>query len=1021
MIRSPSQLIEALVRHWACWDEHEQFYLTKLAPALVVQPESGDETERAILQELRPQFNDGEWRALPQLIAEKRRGILREVESEKLKREAKERERQESERKHREAEAEAERERLRRERLRQETEDRKRNLLAKIDQCLRQDFLKAEEFFRLQSQGLLSSDEFEARKLGFVRKWFADRARSLDAKGFALDDEQLAAIAAVNGHVQVVARAGSGKTATLVNRALFLMEHCKVAPSSLLLLAFNRKAAAEIRRRLLTHLHSGAESLVQKAIEQRRTEAQRRRRRSDVNEAEMESVSEVATELQIKLPHVMTFHALAYAIVHPEEPILYNDTDGPNQTLNRVFQSVIDDHLRQPAYQAQARELMLAHFKEDWERIVAGGHALRQEEFLQLRRSLPRESLVGEYVKSWGEKLIADFLFEHDITYKYERNHWWNGINYHPDFTIFKTERSGVIIEYFGLAGEPDYDEMSEQKRRYWATKQNWQLLELGPQDVAQGKQVLWARLKACLEQHAITCRRLSEDEIWLRIRDRAIDRFTKAMVGFVGRCRKQSLMPNALHRRIDAHDALSPVESMFLRLSKKLYAEYLERLAETGEDDFDGLMQRAAVAVENGCTTFQRRTDSGDLTALRFVFIDEFQDFSDLFFRLLQSIRKANPEAHLFCVGDDWQAINGFAGSDLRFFEEFHEFIGEARRFYISTNYRSVRSVVDVGNALMFGIGKPAAARRHAEVGKVILADTSKFEPSDIEKRDHSGDIITPMVFRLAKRSLLAGHDVVLLARMNALPWYINFINPGNGKGLDGYLALIRSLFPADLGERITISTAHGYKGLQKPTVIVLDAVAKRFPLVHPDWVFSKVLGDSVEKIVQEERRLFYVALTRAIDKLIIITDGKSQSPFLSDIQSRMPLTSIDWNDYPAGLAHGRPRSLIVKISSTSGVGQAGGTYAIKEQLKACGYRFQNTGQARWTKPFLAEGFVLASIQRELWVQEADGVTVSIYGEDEQQAVGVFLANQGNWQETKNELEALLAVPPEQATPGGG
>ncbi|GHT93262.1 hypothetical protein FACS1894116_04900 [Betaproteobacteria bacterium] len=1010
--RSPSQLIESLAKHWACWDEHEEFYLKKLAPALVVDPKSGDETERAILQELRQQLNEGEWRDLPQLIAEKRRGILREIESEKRRRETLERERQEEERKRREAAEEAERERIRLGRLRQEAEARKRDFLVKIDQKLQQDFLGAEDFFKSQPPSIVSDEEFESRKLHFVRKWFADRAEKSDGnKKFTFDDEQLAAIAAVNGHVQVVARAGSGKTATLINRALFLMEHCQIAPSSLLLLAFNRKATAEIRRRLLGYLHPDAEALVKRAIEERRVDAQRRRRQFDFNEAEAGSVSAAAAELRIELPHTMTFHALAYAVVHPEEPILYNDTEGQNQTLNRVFQRVVDDHLRQPEYQTKIRELMLAHFNEDWERIVAGRHDLPQDKFLQLRRSLPRESLAGEYVKSWGEKLIADFLFEHDVPYKYENNHWWSGVNYRPDFTIFKTDKSGVIIEYFGLEGDPDYDEMSEQKHRYWDKKQNWQLLEVQPQDVAQGKAKFFALLQTRLQQHGITCRRLSEDEIWLRVRDRAIDRFTKSMVGFVGRCRKLSLTPEVLQKKIDVHDASSPVESMFLRLGFKLYAAYLDRLVATGEDDFDGLMQRAAATIASGSTTFQRRTGGGDLAALRFVFIDEFQDFSDLFYRLLQAIRQVNPNAQLFCVGDDWQAINGFAGSDLRFFERFQEFIGESRRLHISTNYRSVQSVVNAGNALMSGNGKPAIARQDAKAGEVILADTSKFEPSEIEKRDHSSDIFTPMVFRLTKQSLRAGHDVVLLARMNALPWNINFINSGNDNGLDGYLALIRSLFPPDLGERISISTAHGYKGLQKPTVIVLDAIVRRFPLIHPNWVFSRVLGDSVEKIEQEERRLFYVALTRAIDRLIIATDSKNQSPFLDDIQSCMPLTPIDWNSYPAGPAQGRPRNLIVKVVNTNGFGQTGGTYAIREQLKACSYRYQNAGQPCWTKPWLTEGFELAAIQREVWVQDADGVTVYVYGEDEKQVFGKFLINQGNWQEIQNDLDNVFAI----------
>ena len=744
MSRSTSQLIDALVKHWLRWDEHEEFYLTKLAPALVSKPESGDETERAILHELRQKLNESEWKALPLLIAEKRQGILREREAEKLRRESLERERRESERKRREAAEEVERDRIRQDRLRKEIEARKRDLLARIDQKLEADFLSADEYFRAQPRGLVSDGEFESRKLEFVRRWFAKRAvSSASTKNFALDDEQLAAIAAVSGHVQVVARAGSGKTATLVNRALFLMEHCRVAPSSILLLAFNRRAATEIRRRLLVYLQPGAESLVASAIERRRAEAQRR---FDVHEAEVESVSSVAAELQTGLPHAMTFHALAYAVVHPEEAILKNDTDGQDQSLNRVFQGVVDDHLQQPAYQAQIRELMLAHFREDWERIVASGHDLPQQEFLELRRSLPRESLRGEYVKSWGEKLIADFLFEHDIPYKYERNHWWGGVNYRPDFTIFKTDQSGVIIEYFGLEGDPDYDEMSERKRRYWREKPGWQLLELRPHDIAQGTADFVTLLQTGLQVHGITCRRLSEDEIWVRIRDRAIDRFTKSAVGFVGRCRKLSLEPNVLQEKVDAHHALSPVEGMFLRLATTLYAAYLDRLVATGEDDFDGLLQRAVAAIEGGTTTFQRKAGGGDLAALRFVFIDEFQDFTDLFYRLLQAIRRVAPDICVFSVGDDWQAINGFAGSDLRFFERFRDFIGESRCLYISTNYRSVWSVVDVSNALMCGIGKPAVARPNAEVGEVILLDTSKFQPTDIEKRSHSGDIITPI-----------------------------------------------------------------------------------------------------------------------------------------------------------------------------------------------------------------------------------------------------------------------------------
>jgi DNA helicase IV len=266
----------------------------------------------------------------------------------------------------------------------------------------------------------------------------------------------------------------------------------------------------------------------------------------------------------------------------------------------------------------------------------------------------------------------------------------------------------------------------------------------------------------------------------------------------------------------------------------------------------------------------------------LHYVCIDEFQGFSDLFYRLLNAIRKQNPRIELFCVGDDWQAINGFAGSDLRFFENFADHIGESRRLYISTNYRSSKAIVAVGNALMDGLGKPAIAHKKSD-GKVLVADLTEFKPSLLEQQRRPGDIITPAVLRLTSKALADGLDVVMLCRRNAIPW---FVNNGDGRGLARYLDLIRSFFPKGLKERISISTAHKYKGLEKPMVIVLDAVARSYPLIHPDWAFSRILGDSPEKIAKEERRLLYVALTRAVDTLVIITDGRSKSPFLEELE---------------------------------------------------------------------------------------------------------------------------------------
>ena len=875
----------------------------------------------------------------------------------------------------------------------EQVEANRRAVLASwgIDQILASGYLRADELVESYLDGycMHSSDTEDIRqtyrglKVSFVKEWLARNA--MDAKtqnSQNIDDEQASAIAAVNGHIQVVARAGSGKTCTLVNRTLFLLKHCGVAPSQMLLLAFNRKAVFEIRRRLLGLLSEDAEAAVVEEIARRRRDAIQKSR-SVRDDIEVAAVDAVAAEQHIALPHVMTFHALAYSIVHPDGNILFNDPDGAGQGLSRVFQKVIDDHLQVPKFHQQIRDLMLAHFREDWDLIVDGGYDQGKDELLKFRRSLPRESLGGDYVKSYGEKVIADFLFEHGIAYKYERNHWWSGINYRPDFTIFMSEvrrqENGVIIEYFGLAGDADYDEMSDAKRKYWAQKKDWNLVEFTSTDITlNGPDDFRSQLQSRLEKLGVPCVKLSEDEIWHRIRERAIDRFTKAIVAFIGRCRKRSWAPDELRSHIDAHAVQSTVETMFLNVAYRLYGAYLDQLKATGEDDFDGLMQRAAYNINAGQSVFLRKSGNGDVNALRYICIDEYQDFSDLFFRLLTAIRKQNPNVELFCVGDDWQAINGFAGSDLRFFQDFKKYVGEARELHISTNYRSSQSIVDIGNALMRGLGQPAVAHKEV-VGAVLLSDLNAFEPTLLEKQRHPGDCLTPAVLRVISNAFAENElevdpvkkerfGVVLLCRRNGLPYFVNYgdANGVEGRGIDRFINHVRSFFPKGLRERITVSTAHKYKGLEKSVVIVLDAVTRSYPLIHPDWVFSRIFGDSPAKITAEERRLFYVALTRAIDTLVVFTEGRGRSPFLDDIEQRMNLTALNWVAFPsvASIAGNR---VVVQVKSNPKVPFESGNFAIKDQLKASCYDYHSIKKL-WEKSFKVDGFSFEVVRSEVW-----------------------------------------------------
>lgn len=923
MLTTAAKLIDELIDLWEDWKTQKDYYLSVLLPNIVQMDDSLElsDAERTIVNRLHEILTQGEWKGLPRLVEDRLDGNPIEVaydrEQEKKRREAEERERIRIERE--EAEKELERQRLREER------EKRADLQRRIREVLKHRYLVADAAFSGQIEaGELSSQEFDDLKTEFVRDW----SNSILPRELA--NEQAAAVADTAGDVQVVARAGSGKTRTLISRAIFLQKHCGVSPTEMLLLAFNRDAAEEMKDR-------------------------------------------IAQIVEEDLPHVMTFHALAYALVHPEEDIIFDSEDADQFGLSHEVQEVINEHLISPEYRQLIQGVMLAHFRDDWERIVEGGFHLTMAEFLDHRRSLPRESLNGDYVKSFGDKAIANALFENSVEYKYERNFRWNGVNYRPDFTIPMGSDGGVVIEYFGLRGDPDYDEMTHQKREFWAGHRGWTLIEVSPDDLAsKGEESFVRYLLDELQKLGIPHVRRTDEEIWELIKDRAVDRFTQALTMFIGRSRKLNLSIEKLKLLIDDHKPCSRAEELFLDVGVSVYQGYLERLADAKKQDFDGLMWQAVSLIRDGETRFvrDRGRERGDLAKLRFVMIDEFQDFSLMFYKLIDAIHSINSETHFFCVGDDWQAINGFAGSDLEFFNNFSDYFPGGRQCRIRNNYRSAKTVVEVGNALMNGLGTSTEAVK-SKAGWVRLCKLDEFRPSPLEQARHRGDEITPALLRLIRHLIDHGLDIVILSRKNHVPWYFDSAKTKLGKqrALDRFLEHIRSFLPEHDRDRISISTVHRYKGLDSSAVVLLDAIRRSFPLVHPNWVFTRVFGDDIQKILDDERRLFYVAVSRAENSLAILTETSEQSPFIDDISGRISLAPIKWEALPA----------VPSLDGSFIEIRVLNAYEIKETLKEIGYRWEPNGKY-WHVTLPGEGFSFVEFTEQSWINSR--VRIEVYSE---------------------------------------
>lgn len=804
--------------------------------------------------------------------------------------------------------------------LRQEIEAERQRQEVRLQACLDTDFIQASKAIPNHSPYiLLSAQHIKSIKTKFVRDW------AIRELGVELDNEQAFAVTHVSGICKVTARAGSGKTRILVTRAIFLIKHCKVSPNSILLLAFNTKAAEEMRSRLVDVLGD-------------------------------------------EIPHIKTFHSLAFGIVQPLEKLIFDEPSTRGRELSQVVQNLINSELPKSSFLEQIRNLFLEFFRTDWNAITEKNFGINEKAKLDLQRSMRSETLKNDFVKSYGEKLIANTLFEHGIAYEYEKARKWGNRTYRPDFQIKLDSGGGVAIEYFGLAGNADYDKESQEKREYWKREPGWTLVERFRREVAGDKSKFVSDLIYDLEQLGLKPKKLSENEIWQLVKERSINKFTSVIVTFISRCRKLGLTNEALQLLINEHKPESKAEIEFLKIARSIYKSYLAYLQDNKSDDFDGLLGRASDLLSKNLTNFANKKGEGDLRLISHVMVDEFQDFSSLFYELIQQIRAINPNTTLFCVGDDWQAINGFAGSDLNYFNKFSEYFPDSTTTQVSTNYRSVRAIISLGNSIMQDYGMPAKPSRD-EVGRVLVAYLDEFSSEGFEKHDHNNDTITPLLLRIIHKYISQNKEVVILFRTNRIPY------PQNSKlkdvsstyTLPEYRKYLCKCLQIPESAKIVVSTSHKYKGLESDVVIVADALVDKYPIIHATEQLLRIFGNDVTKIIEENRRLFYVAATRAKETLVIVTQRERPSPFLENIKSLTLLEEVkNWSEFPT------PSSKVTGVYLVT-VHKA---FPIKANLIELGYKFDGTTKC-WSLQISSKDWSEDSFKKQVWINDVGKIEV--------------------------------------------
>lgn len=330
-------------------------------------------------------------------------------------------------------------------------------------------------------------------------------------------------------------------------------------------------------------------------------------------------------------------------------------------------------------------------------------------------------------------------------------------------------------------------------------------------------------------------------------------------------------------------------------RIALEVYTRYLQSL-QPPRTDFNLLMSNAADLLSSDKSIPR-------LGRLKYLMVDEYQDFSDLFYNLIQTIRIHCPAARLFAVGDDWQAINRFAGSDVNYFLNFATYFpDDAANIPLATNYRSCRRIVENANRYMLTHYDPnalPAVAHNRKPGKIYHSnpERTRFDPRD-RLEDSLGDGFYQGV--LAEVMQLTDTSKVPLAAAKMLKCLTkicqkhrhqsimllhrhNFTSI-NGLTLDTLATALRlaldrqAIMPeADFVRQVRFLTMHRSKGLESEVVIILEADAEIIASAHPHATIFEIFGDTRAAEIADQQRLLYVAMTRAKEQLYILSSDKN------------------------------------------------------------------------------------------------------------------------------------------------
>ena len=660
-----------------------------------------------------------------------------------------------------------------------------------------------------------------------------------------LSEEQARAVVCFDNRVQLVAAAGSGKTSTMVAKAAYAIARGLAQPGQIVMLAFNKEAAGELQAR------------AQQAFAR---------------------LGQPGWQVQ-----AATFHALGLQIIgqasgrKPHVPEWAIDAQAGVHKLAELVDTLKD---RSPAFRTQwdLFRLVFGH------PLPATGTAISQADGHGRDGRPYARTLRGEPVNSQEECLIANWLFYNGVDYRYGAPYCVDTATashrqYHPDFYY---PAADLWHEHFALDadGQPPLHFSGYQQSMDWKRLTHrlhgTRLIETSSHQLRSGQ--AFDALARALDDAGIQLDPNPDREIPSDGQVPLADSELIALIRcFIGHAKSNGLDSGQLQQRLTELPAgdFRERQRRFLQLVAPVMQAWDNALAAEHGIDFEDMLNQAATLLESGQAQMP----------WTLVMADEFQDASRARARLCRALVAA-PHRHLFAVGDDWQSINRFAGADLGVMTGFVDYFGHGRVLQLTQTFRCPQALCDIAGAFV--------SKNPAQLRKQVVSSTPAHGP-------------VLQALQVARREQLPAAIRQLLAGLVA--------ELGDGRqppGRSGKLQVFvlgrytaeRACIPDDwqaaFGQwlELRFSTIHRAKGAEADVVILPGLIAGRFPSTRgddPALALAMPAGDSFP--LGEERRLLYVALTRARRRVVMLGVQGRNSPFLDELvaSAAVQMTTLD------------------------------------------------------------------------------------------------------------------------------